>query len=70
MPTSARADARLTVDDYMRFPDDGKRHEIIDGRHYVTPSPNLRHQAIGAVLTTPIVPGFSLTLQALFNEPR
>jgi Uma2 family endonuclease len=26
------------------FPDDGMRHEIIDGEHYVTPSPNPRHQ--------------------------
>jgi Uma2 family endonuclease len=46
MPTSAATDRRLTVDDFMRFPDDGKRHEIIDGVHYVTPSPNLGHQAI------------------------
>jgi Uma2 family endonuclease len=30
----------------MRLPDDGERHEIIDGVHHVTPSPNLRHQAI------------------------
>ena len=30
----------------MLFPDDGKRHEIIDGVHYVTPSPVTRHQAI------------------------
>jgi Uma2 family endonuclease len=50
MPASARSDTRLTVDDYMRFPDDGKRHEIIDGVHYVTPSPNLRHQAISGRL--------------------
>jgi Uma2 family endonuclease len=38
------ADTRLTYDDFLLFPDDGKRHEIIDGVHYVTPSPNLRHQ--------------------------
>src|SRR5262245_33861854 len=50
MPTRPRSDRRLTVDDYMRFPDDGKRHEIIDGVHYVTPSPNLRHQAISGRL--------------------
>ena len=30
----------------MLFPDDGKRHEIIDGVHYVTPSPVTRHQAV------------------------
>jgi Uma2 family endonuclease len=42
------ADSRLklTYDDFLLFPDDGKRHELIDGEHYVTPSPNIRHQAI------------------------
>ena len=37
---------KLTYDDFVLFPDDGKRHELIDGEHYVTPSPNLRHQTI------------------------
>ena len=41
---AARLDTRLTYDDFLLFPDDGKRHEIIDGEHYVTPSPNRRHQ--------------------------
>jgi hypothetical protein len=41
------ADTRLTYDDFLLFPDDGKRHELIDGVHYVTASPNLRHQEIG-----------------------
>ena len=43
---AARADTRLTYDDLVRFPDDRKRHEIIDGEHYVTPSPNVRHQVL------------------------
>ena len=47
-------DAKLTIDDYQSFPDDGKRHEIIDGEHYVTPAPNLRHQAISRNLTVRI----------------
>jgi len=34
----------------VHFPDDGKRHELIDGEHYVTPSPNLRHQRISGRL--------------------
>lgn len=41
---------KLTYDDFLLFPDDGKRHELIDGEHYVTPSPNLRHQAISGRL--------------------
>ena len=37
---------KLTYDDFVQFPDDGKRHELIDGEHYVTPSPNGKHQTI------------------------
>jgi Uma2 family endonuclease len=37
---------KLTYDDFVLFPDDGKRHELIDGEHYVTPSPNRSHQQI------------------------
>src|SRR5437870_117154 len=37
---------KLTYDDFLLFPDDGKRHELIDGEHYVTPSPNLSHQTV------------------------
>jgi hypothetical protein len=42
----ASRDTRLTYDDFVLFPDDGMRHEIIDGEHYVTPSPNPRHQML------------------------
>jgi Uma2 family endonuclease len=44
--TPSRSDVKLTYDDFLLFPDDGKRHELIDGEHYVTPSPNIRHQRI------------------------
>jgi Uma2 family endonuclease len=37
---------KLTYDDFLQFPDDGMRHELIDGEHFVTPSPNPRHQRI------------------------
>ena len=37
---------KLTYDDFVLFPDDGKRHELIDGEHYVTPSPNRKHQKV------------------------
>jgi len=37
---------KLTYDDFVLFPDDGLRHELIDGEHYVTPSPNTKHQQI------------------------
>ncbi len=37
---------KLTYQDYLLFPDDGKRHELIDGEHFVMPTPNRKHQAI------------------------
>jgi Uma2 family endonuclease len=37
---------RLTYEDYLLFPDDGQRHEIIEGEHYVSPPPVVRHQRI------------------------
>lgn len=37
---------RLTYDDFVHFPDDGMRHELIDGEHYVTPAPNVKHQIV------------------------
>lgn len=46
---------KLTYDDYVLFPDDGRRRELIDGKIYVspppnklyvTPSPNTRHQDV------------------------
>src|SRR6185436_3995279 len=40
----------LTYDDFLLFPDDGRRHELIDGEHYVTPSPNRKHQKISGNL--------------------
>ena len=46
MPTSSHFNARLTYDDLARMPDDGMRHEIIGGVHFVTPTPVVRHQRI------------------------
>ena len=46
MLASPDRDRRLTYDDFVLFPDDGLRHEIIDGAHYLTPSPNQRHQEL------------------------
>lgn len=42
---------KLTYTDYLALPDDGLRHEIIDGKHYVTPSPVTRHQRISLRLS-------------------
>ncbi len=42
---------KLTYEDYTLIPEDGKRHEIIDGEHYVSPAPSLPHQDLVVELT-------------------
>ena len=37
---------KLTYEDYLLFPEDGNRHEILDGEHTMTPAPNTRHQRL------------------------
>lgn len=46
MQTGAAAVRKLTYRDYLKFPDDGQRHELIDGVQYVTPTPVSPHQVI------------------------
>jgi len=41
----------LTYDDLQALPDDGFRHELIDGEHYVSPAPTPKHQRIALKLT-------------------
>jgi Uma2 family endonuclease len=43
---------KFTYEDLAGFPDDGRRHEIVEGDHYVTPSPNVKHQAVLGNLMT------------------
>jgi Uma2 family endonuclease len=49
--SAMREGGKLTYDDFVQFPDDGLRHELIDGEHYVTPSPNTKHQRVSINLT-------------------
>ena len=42
---------KLTYDDFVHFPEDGMRHELIDGEHYVTAAPNTKHQTVSINLT-------------------
>lgn len=48
--TSAVA-TKLTYEDYLLLPDDGLRHEIIDGEHYASAAPARQHQQISLNLT-------------------
>ena len=35
-----------TIDELLALPEDGMRHELLDGEHVVTPSPRLDHQVV------------------------
>ena len=50
MATLVRARDRLSYADLLAFPADGKTHQVIDGKHYVSPSPSTRHQAVSGAL--------------------
>jgi Uma2 family endonuclease len=68
---------KLTYADFLEFPDDGLRHEIIGGEHFVTPAPVTRHQRISRDLLVllavyldahPIGEVFSAPFDALLSE--
>ena len=52
MGRSMAQGAKLTYEDLLLFQDDGRRHEIIDGEHFVTPSPHARHQRVSQHLNS------------------
>ncbi len=37
---------KFTYEDYLLFPEDGKRHELINGEHFMSPAPKTFHQRI------------------------
>jgi Uma2 family endonuclease len=45
MPTEYQSPVKLGYDEFVLFPSDGNRHEIIDGRHYTNPAPSTGHQS-------------------------
>jgi Uma2 family endonuclease len=46
MPVISGSQKKLTSAELLLLPDDGKRHELIDGAHFVTPSPRIPHQVL------------------------
>jgi len=51
---------RLTYKDLQSFPDDGLRHELIDGVHFVTPAPVTKHQRVSLRLSAAFYNYFEL----------
>jgi Uma2 family endonuclease len=50
----AQAHIKLGIEDYLLFPEDGRRHELIDGEHIVTAAPTSRHQLLVMQLGSPL----------------
>lgn len=67
-PSSLRA--RLGYREYCCFPDDGRRHEIIDGDHYTTPAPSTSHQTVSKRLLYQLYTQIELAgLGLVFDAP-
>jgi len=61
---------KLTYQEYLQITDDLNRHEIIDGEHYVTPSPGTRHQKLSIKLSLILYQWVeSHSLGDVFNAP-
>ena len=62
--------AKLGYREYCCFPDDGRRHEIIDGDHYVNPAPSTYHQTVSRRLQHQLYMQIELTGQGVvYNAP-
>jgi Uma2 family endonuclease len=46
MPTPTPSSAVSTIEELLALPEDGLRHELLNGVHVVTPAPTLPHQAV------------------------
>lgn len=67
---SARQPAKLGYREYCCFPDDGRRHEIIDGDHFVTPAPSTTHQTVSKRLMHQLYTQIELAgLGLVFDAP-
>ena len=70
MANRVSTSGKLTYDDYVCFPDDGRRHEIIDGDHFVNPAPSTYHQTVSKRLQFQLYSQIELRgLGILFNAP-
>lgn len=45
MSTDYQSPVKLGYEEFVLFPNDGNRHEIIDGKHYMNPAPSTGHQS-------------------------
>jgi Uma2 family endonuclease len=69
LPMAPQTSTKLTYEDYALLPEDGRRHEIIDGEHYVSSSPNTRHQRLVKRISRALYPFEDAGLGEVFSSP-
>ena len=70
MSTIAPKGLKWTNEDYARLPEDGLRHEIIDGEHFVNPSSSTQHQHVSKRLQYQLYTKIELAgLGVLYDAP-
>lgn len=70
MSTIAPKGLKWTYEDYANLPEDGLRHEIIDGEHFVNASPSTQHQHVSKRLQYQLYTKIELAgLGLLYDAP-
>lgn len=70
MINQVASNQKYTYREFQLFPNDGNRHEVIDGDHYKNPTPSLRHQTVSRRLQYQLYPQLELTGRGqVFNAP-
>jgi Uma2 family endonuclease len=70
MSSEAKLRGKLGYPEYASFPDDGHRHEVIDGEHIVNPAPDTYHQRLSRRIQFQLYTQIELQgLGEVFNAP-
>ncbi len=70
MSTDYQSPVKLGYEEFVLFPNDGNRHEIIDGRHYMNPAPSTGHQSASKHLQYQLYQKIELAnLGKIFDAP-
>ena len=70
MSSETQLKGKLGYPEYCCFPDDGRRHEVIDGEHVVNPAPYTYHQTLSRRIQFQLYGQIELPgLGVVFNAP-
>ena len=70
MSLNTQSSGKLSYHDYLGFPSDGQRHEIIDGVHVVNPAPDTYHQTLSRRIQFQLYAQIELKKHGeVFNSP-